>query len=163
MTQSLGPSLSAMGSSAPHPAAETRRRGTSRWSSVTQTGLEFHWSFSPSVHPPLLHQGDHMLWTAQGQRLLDRLSLPCHCQPTSSLPQVPAPGEVQAGTRPEEAAGPRGKRLHWVAREPCPGCGGDEGWTSDEPLHGGQKSIFLYHCVCPTRPTHRDLLSPGSQ
>lgn len=93
MTQSLGPSLSAKGSSAPHPAAETREEQMEL--SHTDRGLSFTGSFSPSVHPPLLHQGDHMLWTAQRQRLLDSLSL-----------SLPLPAHFLTPTSPCSRRGP---------------------------------------------------------
>lgn len=96
MTQSLGPSLSAMGSSAPHPAAETRKAREEQMElSHTDQGLSFTGSFSPSVHQPLLLQGDHMLWTAQHQRLLDRLSL-----------SLPLPAHFLTPTSPCSRRGP---------------------------------------------------------
>lgn len=94
MPQLLGQSLNGMGSSAPHPAAETgKTREEHIELSRTDQGLSFTGSFLPSVHQPHLHKGDH---TAVDSPALGT-SWPgspflCHCQPTSSLPQLLAPG-----------------------------------------------------------------------
>lgn len=89
MTQSLGPSLSAMGSSAPHPAAETRRRGTSRWSSVTQTGLEFHWKLLALCAPASAAPGRPHAVDSPGP-----------APPGQALPSLPLPAHFLTPTSP---------------------------------------------------------------
>lgn len=108
----------------------------------------------------LMCVAQHPAHPGQGSSL--SLPLPAHF-PTST---TPAPAQFAAAiadrTRPEEAAGPRGKGLHWQPGSPVWAGEGTRGGHLTELMHGDRVCV-LYHRICPMRPTHGALLSPGSQ
>lgn len=122
--------------------------------------LEFSWALCTALfictrEMTLLCIVQHLAHPGQGSSL--SLPLPAHfLTPCSSLALLLP---WQTGTRPEEAAGPKGKRLHWAARELCPSWGGEEAWTSDRAPAWGKESVF-YIIVYVTWDIHTGLAQP---
>lgn len=153
-----------MGSSAPHPAAETgKTREEHIELSRTGQGLSFTGSFLPSAPASSAQGRPHCCGQPSAGHILARLSLslplPAHFLtptiPCSRLGYCCCHGRQTRGghkAKMEEATLCSQRALSGLRR----GQGMDI-WRASAWGTG-----FLDHCVCPMRPTHRALLSPGS-